>query len=210
MAPKPKSHFDGEKQDTGTPSLARRSLDALLNVTRIMGADTNLQNILDGITRNCLDVFDCQQVSIMLLDESTQELKVRSQAGEFREGLLGSTQKVGEGIAGKVAKEGKPVILGKVIDREEFRSLRKQTENISTAMVVPITLRASSIGVLNVTSLSHGHSYQEQDLQVLHILAEIVAICIRHTQQTQWMRETIRGMDSVPDRSSDEGEKNSA
>jgi len=209
MTSEPKSHL--VKRREPVPSdLARRSLDALLNVTRIMARGMSLQSILDGVTGNCLDTFRCEQVSIMLLDENTQQLKVCSQAGVFREGLLGSTQKVGEGIAGKVAADGNPVILGKVIDKGTFRSLRKQSENISTAMVVPITLRANCIGVLNITSLSHGHSYHDRDLQVLEIFAEIAAVCIRHTQQAQWMRETIRGMDSVLSPSPDEGERKSA
>lgn len=204
------SYSEGKGTGTTGFNLAHRSLEALLDVTRTMGVDANVQSTLDSITKNCLEVFNCQQVSIMLLDDSTRELRVRSQAGEIREGLVGRTQKVGEGIAGKVAEDGKPLVLGKVIDREAFRRLRYRSKNISAAMVVPITSRGSAIGVLNITRLSHRPSYRRQDLQILYIFAEIVAVCIQHAQQIEWMKKTIRGMDPVHDHESVGGERKSA
>ncbi len=58
-------------------------------------------------------------------------------------------------------------------------------------MVVPIVLRDELVGVLNVSSQSEEVDYDEEDVRALEVFAENVGTCIRHTQQADWMRQTI-------------------
>jgi GAF domain-containing protein len=99
---------------------------------------------------------------------------------------------VGVGIAGKAAEEWKPLLLGEKIDPARFRDVQKKTLPITSAMVVPVILRQDLVGILNITSRIEGHRYTKDDLEAAMVFAEIVAVCIRHAQQTQWMRETIQ------------------
>jgi transcriptional regulator with GAF, ATPase, and Fis domain len=174
-----------------------RRLTAISNLTRILGSRDDLQEILDGITKTALDGFDCQQVSILLLERGGEELRICSSAGLLDKRLLGRTQKVGEGVAGRVAETGKPLILGGVIDPGQFRGYQAKLHRLTASMVVPINLRNERIGVLCISSRLPDQSYDGEDLRVLQVFSEIVAVCIRHAQRATWMRETIHGLEGT-------------
>ncbi len=59
-------------------------LAALVNVSRVLATSTDPQAVFDSITTTCLETFDCQQTSLMLLNDQTQELEVRSVKGTTR------------------------------------------------------------------------------------------------------------------------------
>jgi len=168
-------------------------LTALLNVSHIMGSEVSLQNVFDAVTKLCREAFACEQVSLMLVDKDAQELVVRSASGHRApEKLLGTRQKLGEGIAGHVAADGKPVLLGPgAPDPERFHSLRRQTQPPTGAMVVPIRVRDELVGVLNVASHDSETAFDGEDLQALLVFAENVGACIRHAEQAEWMRQLI-------------------
>ena len=76
-------------------------LYGLLNVSHIMSAEMNLQNVFDHITKVCVETFVCNQASLMLFDKAAQELRVRSACGHLDMSyVLDSRRKIGDGIAG--------------------------------------------------------------------------------------------------------------
>jgi signal transduction protein with GAF and PtsI domain len=168
-------------------------LGALLNVGRIMGTETHLQSVFDSVTQICREAFGCEQVSLMLVDTNAQELVVRSASGHKDvDKVVGSRQRIGEGVAGSVAANGKPVVLGPgAPEPGRFRGVREQADPLAAALVVPILVRDELVGVLNVASHAPGASYDEEDCRVLQVFAENVGSCIRHAEQAEWMRQLI-------------------
>jgi putative methionine-R-sulfoxide reductase with GAF domain len=171
-------------------------LEALLSVSRIMAAETSLQAVFDSVSKTCLEAFECQQVSLMLLDKDTQELEVRSASGHANAGkVIGSRVKVGQGVAGYVAAKGESLVLGPgAVDPMQFQSSWPQ-DSLSAAVVVPILVRGELVGVMNVGSTSPLVRYDDEDVQALKVFAENVGTCIRHTEQAEWMRQMIHKLD---------------
>ncbi|MDH3217249.1 MAG: GAF domain-containing protein [Candidatus Krumholzibacteria bacterium] len=171
-------------------NLAR--LRALLNVSRMMGSVTNLENVFNTIVCTCLEVFQCQQASLMLLNERTRELETRAVTGHANPDVVkNATQKIGTGIAGWVAQEQEPLILTRDTDLSLYPDLQLKDKSINAAMIVPILLRDEFIGVINISSRSPDVTYTDQDLQALRVFAENAGTCIRHAQHVEWMRKTL-------------------
>jgi transcriptional regulator with GAF, ATPase, and Fis domain len=165
---------------------------ALLNVSRMMGAVSDLSSLFEGLTKTCLEIFDCQQASIMLLNTGTNMLELKAAAGHVnQENLRDIKQPVGKGIAGYVAQTRKPVVLGKDNRPEDYPGLRFRALNLTAAMVVPILVRDELVGVLNISSRMAGTVYGEDDLKALQIFAENAGSCIRQAERAEWMRQTI-------------------
>jgi transcriptional regulator with GAF, ATPase, and Fis domain len=185
-----------QQRERETERARRQSarLSALLNVSHIMGSEVSLQNVFDAVTKLCREAFACEQVSLMLVDKAAQELVVRSASGHREpEKLLGRRQKLGEGIAGRVAADGKPLLLGSgTPDPAQFHALRRQTQPLAAAMVVPILVRDELVGILNVASKTAATAFDSEDLQSLQVFAENVGACIRHAEQAEWMRQLIQ------------------
>jgi signal transduction protein with GAF and PtsI domain len=128
----------------------------------------------------------------MLVNETTRELETKAATGHTNEDeVRQSTLRIGEGIAGWVAEQQKPVILTPDTDLSRYPDLELKDQTISSAIVVPILLRDELVGVLNISSRSADANYGEEDLQALRVFAENAGTCIRHTEHVEWMRKTI-------------------
>ncbi len=173
-------------------------LFSLLTVSRAVGTETDPEAIFDVIARSCLDTFDGQQVSLMLVDRATGALEVRAATGHQNpDKVLGARIQLGEGIAGWVGENRKPLLLGKTVDAAQYPGFKPKSEAISAAMVVPIEVRGELVGVLNVSSRSENRDYGEDDLQALQVFAENAGIAVRHAEQADWMRQTIQRLDAA-------------
>ena len=167
-------------------------LKALLNISRMMGAVNRLDEVFDSVIDTCIELFDANQATLMLLDSNTNELAVRAAKGHPDSAKVkAARQKVGEGIAGWVAKNCHPVILGPDIELNRYPGLQVDVSKLSPAIVVPVLLRDELIGVLSIRSRTAGVQYGEDDLQSLRVLAENIGTVIRHSEHVEWMRKTI-------------------
>ncbi len=182
--------LEAEVLDRSRRNTAR--LYALLNVSRIMGIETDPQGVFDAITKVCVETFECEQASLMLFDPNTRTLKVRSAFGHVnRDQVIGSQRGLGEGIAGWVAEHRRAIRLGPDIPLEWTPGLGPQVSFLTAAMVAPITLRDELVGVINVSARAKKVFFDEEDLQALQVFAENAGTCIRHAEQAKWMRRMI-------------------
>ncbi|NIO29214.1 MAG: GAF domain-containing protein [Candidatus Latescibacteria bacterium] len=170
----------------------RARLHALLNISRMMGAVNDPENVFSSITSTCREIFESDQASLMLLNETKDELHTRSSMGHLNtDAVGGAKQKVGEGIAGWVAQTQQPLILDPDTDMSRYPGLELKSATVTAAMVVPILLRGELVGILNISSRKPEVRYTDEDLQALQVFAENAGTVIRHSEQAEWMRRMI-------------------
>jgi len=173
-------------------------LYALLNMGRVMVTQSDLQTVFDAITKLCVDAFDCERASLMIYDKDADVLEVRALSGKhFAEGVLGTRQPVGKGIAGWVAQKREPLLLTPASSSVPGLELIKK--DVSSAMVVPVILRDELVGVINVSARAPHVDFDHDDMRALQAFAENVGAAIRHAEQAEWMRATIRKLQGQKD-----------
>ncbi len=92
-------------------------------------------------------------------------------------------QKLGDGIAGWVAKNCKAILITEDLKNDErFRTLNIRDEDIRSAMSVPLHVRGQVIGVINlrIDNASQGSHkrFSEFDLRVAFIFAQHASAAI--------------------------------
>jgi GAF domain-containing protein len=175
-----------------------RRLQGILTISRTIGAESDPQQLLSAITEICRKTYDCDQVSLMKLDQESGTLQVCSASGHKNlEEVLASRVRVGAGVSGWVAEHRQPVILGANVDPRRFPGLQVRKHRVHSAMVVPILLRDELFGILSVSSRSRRVRYDDEDLETLLVFAETAGIVSRHAEQATWMRETIQRLDTA-------------
>jgi transcriptional regulator with GAF, ATPase, and Fis domain len=184
--------FALEQETVSNAEKNTHRLYALLNVSRIMSTMINLQDLFDTITKLSAEAFECDRASLMLFDPETEELVVRSTSEGKQSPILNKRKKIGDGIAGWVAKNRTPLLLGDAEDFKRYPELRQGNIAISAAMVVPIILRDELVGILNISTHRDGARYDDVDLKALEVFAANAGACIRHSEQAAWMRKTIQ------------------
>lgn len=188
---------DLRQQASDSEQKQSERLYALFDVSSMMGVESELQSIFDRITAACVDTFNSDQASLMVFDPAAGKLHVRSAHGHLNiDAVLGTSQDVGKGFAGWAAKNRKALIVGGKNGMEGQVGIELRWDALISAMVVPIVARDELVGVLNVSSRSAHVDYDDQDLQAMQVFAANAGSCIRHAEQAEWMRKTIRTLET--------------
>jgi len=178
--------------------LSNQPLDylvSLLNVSRAVSNDVSLLDLGQVIVDSCRDSFDCDEVSLMMLEPGGTELSVAAFAGHRDTAKVRNARvRLGEGVAGMVAQTRTPVILGREVDQDRFPGFRTKTRQINSAMVAPIVVRNRVVGVLNASTGNPDIFYAEDELRVLCILAEHAGIVAAKARDTDRVIRLIRRM----------------
>ena len=183
------------------PTLERLStqpldyLVSLLNVSRAVSNDVSILDLGQVIVDSCRDCFDCDEVSLMMLEPGGTELTVAAFAGHRDTSKVRNARaRLGEGVAGMVAQTRTPVVLGPEVDQARFPGFRAKTRQINSAMVAPIVVRNRVVGVLNASTGNPEIFYAADELRVLCILAEHAGIVAAKARDTDRVMRLIRRM----------------
>jgi PAS domain S-box-containing protein len=106
-------------------------------------------------------------VALALLDQPTQELHIRANAGRPMDHAEHLVLRVGEGITGWVAQHGQPLLVPDV--RADPRYVEGWSDT-RAELCVPLTAEGRVVGVLNVES-QRVHAFTLDDQRLLSILA---------------------------------------
>ena len=112
--------------------------------------------------------------SIMVVDQEAQELRIAFADGLSPEVVRTARQQLGEGIAGKVAKEGMPLIINDRVSHASHREERDRSRP-QAAMSAPLKVEGRTIGVINVSSSRPGAAFTERDLAKLAEIADQIS-----------------------------------
>lgn len=178
-------------------------LSALYRVTQLINTSATYQQALDGCLEHLVEIFQARRGSIMLLNEDRTLLKVESfkAAGATSDGGTAGTEvavaetsadnstgaarprfalKVGEGIAGEVAKSGEPILCMNCRTDERFKNYDSSagTKSPDTLISVPLTVHGNTMGVINLADRSNSRPFTSEDLDLLLAVANQMAMSI--------------------------------
>ena len=162
------------------------NLSILYDVSKALNFTNNFKNTLLLILDKSRDAVRAQKGSIMLLNKETSELELMVARGidELTDKKINAAEiqttkiKMGEGVAGKVAKTKKLMILDNT--KQDDRFLQSVTSNVSNIICLPLVVNDECIGVLNITNKYNNEKFTEEDIELLSTLAGQVAITINN------------------------------
>ena len=158
-----------------------KEISSLHKAVEAVSLEKEPQKALDKLLRSVMGLFNISRGSIMLMDTRGVNLVVAASAGLKDEFLM--PLKIGEGIAGWVAKTGEPLILpGRVKEGKFTNFIEKETEIISS-LCVPLSIGGKIIGVLNCASLINDrHIFTEYDLELISVFAHYATVALENAQ----------------------------
>jgi signal transduction protein with GAF and PtsI domain len=163
-------------------NVTAKQLEALTEISRAITSDLYLEDLLKLIVLVTAEVMDSNTVSLMLLDEKKKELRIRATQSISDEYLSKPPTRLGEGIAGLVAVEGRPISVWDVT--EDDRYINKdvaRSENLHSLLSVPMSVKGRVTGVLNCYTSRH-RSFSDEEINLLTAVACQAAIAIENTE----------------------------
>ena len=138
-----------------------------------LGAEDFLTELLSRVKES----LDADTAAVLLLDRSARQLVATAASGLEEEVRQGVRIPVGQGFAGRIAAEARPVILDHV-DHSNVLNPILLEKGIRSLIGVPLLVNGSVIGVLHVGSVG-SRVFTGDDAALLQLAAERAALVVQ-------------------------------
>lgn len=157
-------------------------IDALTKISKAIASDVYLEDILRLVVTLTAEMMGSNICSLMLIDEQKKELMIRATQSVSDEYNRKPPLKIGEGIAGKAAKENKPIAVKDVTQEKEYKhkDIAKK-EGLCSLLCVPLAVKGKVIGVINCYT-STPHDFTKTEINILTSVANQAAVAIENAE----------------------------
>ncbi|MBU1090742.1 MAG: GAF and ANTAR domain-containing protein [Candidatus Omnitrophica bacterium] len=159
-----------------------KQIEALSKVANLITSGLYLEELLRLVVNVTAEIMNSKVSSLMLLDPDRKELVVKATQSISEEYNKKPNIKLGEGIAGDVALNNKPLTVLNV--KEDARYLNRdiaKKDGLCSLASVPLAVKGKVIGVLNCYT-SKKHKFTKLELDLLATFANQAAIAIENAE----------------------------
>ncbi len=163
-------------------------LTALSAISQELNSTLEPNHIFDVVLSEALQVTGADYSFISMINQETGQLEVRATQGldpEETQRVSAIPIQVGEGITGRAAASGKPVLANDITQSPDYVELRP---GIQSEISVPIQYAQSVVGVINLES-HHLDGFSSEHVNFLNALAAQAAIAIGNALRLEEYRE---------------------
>ena len=209
--PKPAHEFEGdyrpaasERLDPANIRIDTADLAYLIRFADTLNTTLDLQTLLQRTAEMVRAVIPYKIFAIFLLNERTQDLRMRFQIGHTPE-IERMKLPLGKGIAGQVALTRKAILLNDVSTSPAYIAANP---DVRSELAIPLITKNRLIGVLDIESEQPGY-FRPEHLDLLTLTASRIAQAIenarlytrvsRQAQQLQVLNEISAELTSILD-----------
>jgi diguanylate cyclase (GGDEF)-like protein len=148
-----------------------------------------------SILRQSAELLKAERGSLLLFDETTNELAVKAAVGLRAEVASEARISLGHGISGTVLQNGRPLVVRDLDSAGHTPAPAERLYKTKSFISYPIVIGGRKVGVLNVTDKADGGSYDEIDLSLIESIAPQMALALDraewHEKATQFQLMSI-------------------
>ena len=181
---------------------AKKSIEEIATIYEIGQAinSTDIEPLLNMIVTKAAAVMDAQTCSLMLRNQIDGALVIEASFGLADDIIKGTKISIGEGIAGKVAATGKPMLIEDVSADERLNKNVKPRPGISGSMCVPLKDEYGGVrGVLSIRRHNPKPPFNQEDLKTFSVFATHAALAISNTQLCTNLHRKVQEVCTISD-----------
>ncbi len=163
---------------------------------RIMNSEnSSLKEICDKVAFILARHLQLKSFCIFVLNEETSQLEIKSSIGLPKGIERKVIINIGEGITGKVAKTGDPMLINDVTKDERFTYFGGLCRNIKSYLCVPMTVDRKVVGVISATEDSPGY-FTVPDMNLLADVASHLSVAMQNIKYMDKLK-SMSSMDGL-------------
>ena len=172
-------------------------------IGELVDAREQLHEMLELIVRMIAELLSAKRVSLMLLDKDRSELFIKMSFG-IEEWVVENTRvKIGEGIAGKVAATGEPLLIANIEENEIYTAPNAPQYDTTSLVSVPLRVHDVIVGVMNVNNKTNGQPFDRDDLNLLISFGERISRALERVRVVEdsnlFLQDTIEAFKRILD-----------
>jgi diguanylate cyclase (GGDEF)-like protein len=160
------------------------ALLACVEIGKTLTSILDLKQILELIMVKVSRLIEAQNWSLLLKNETTEELTFDIVVGINRDFIKGVRLEPGEGISGHVVRTGIPMFLSDVKDDPRFSGKVDELTGFKTESIIclPLKIHGKVLGVIEIVNVKNIALFETRYLPILTILTDYAAIAIENSR----------------------------
>ena len=166
-----------------------RMLNLYQNVSSSLAYISDLQELLTTITGIVTTELLCEESSVLLYDQETNEFEFFTAAGETGMELVKQRFPADKGIAGRALREMKTQVVNDCKSDPDFYCAIDEEHGFQTKSILsaPLISGNEKVGVINALNKIETYFFDKEDDQVLSAIADEVALAVKHARLFEYV-----------------------
>ena len=168
--------------------LTKNDLLSCMQLGKTLTAELDAEQLFGKILEKVSELLPAENWSLLLVDDDTNDLRFELSVDLAPELVRGVRLRIGEGVAGKVALEQKPMIVSDARQCAFFNDRVDRLSGVVTQSIVcvPLVFGGKSLGVIEIINPKN---MERNPLPLLSIIADYAAIAVENTKRYQRIQD---------------------
>jgi signal transduction histidine kinase len=133
-------------------------------------------DIFSDTLKQLKSLLRAETASLFLLDRERKELVLNSVLNQQKAKFEGTRQRIGEGVAGSVAHEGKAILVTDIKTDPRFvRNEDLRQYHTDSFVCVPLLTKYGILGIISFSDKASGEPFSKQDFELICLVANLAA-----------------------------------
>lgn len=150
----------------------------LMSLTNALVFVESKEELYKNVLEIAADLVRASCGSIMLIDKSGRSLRIGFCVGMNLQLARSISIRIGEGIAGRVASSGQPMLVDDIEKDSRIGMRNRPRFKTKSLLSVPLKLKERTIGVLNLSDKDDSGIFSEVDMNLLASFANLASLMI--------------------------------
>jgi len=156
----------------------QRTVGFMKEVCQVLSQEHDRQKFARTLVSWFCEHFGVERCSLMLLDEARETLTIAAQRGIDPEVAARVKVRTGQGIAGWVAHNRKPLYIRVRADAKDVAHTGQDAYNSDSFICVPLIYNNRLCGVMNLSNKKNGEPFEDYDLDRAQIAGSLMAVAL--------------------------------
>ena len=172
------------------------SIDQLKDISAWVSFAHDLNQLLELILETGARIMRAKASSLLLLDQKTKKLYFKVATGKEKETVKKFEIKLGEGIAGYVAKTGNSLLIPDATKDPRWNKQISDQIGFKTRSIacVPMKVNDDVIGAIEFINKEEEGTFTSEDVELLTVFADLAAISIMNARKFQQVEKENTGL----------------
>ena len=179
-------------------------LSTLNEMVELAARIPKIQDLVALVLERTMRTVRASIGSIMLVDHERQVLRIAAARGLSEDVIANTEIKLGEGVAGKVALQGDPVLVDDIEHDPRFSKHSDPKYGGGSFICMPVRVGSRIIGVINLSKKEYGaisptdlRAFSPTDLQFLNALMAYIAAAVDNARLLEEARQSALRLQQV-------------
>ncbi len=165
-----------------------REMELVLEVSRSLSGTLDLREQLEELGRHTCLQLGVNDFSVLLIDETTQQLVIEAVAGKAPASARGMRFSIGEGVVGDAVARGQTVYVPDVDQDNRFLHYKGLQRSTGSFLAIPLQAKGRIVGVMNL-SRPEVAAFRPQEIRIAEAIAAQAGLAIQNARLYAQMLE---------------------